>query len=60
VAITIEWETDEQWMERCDHEGTTDPLGRQTTVSVCSECGKAWPTRLGAGVPTVRLVSKSG
>jgi hypothetical protein len=26
VGITIEWETDEQQMERCDHEGTTEPL----------------------------------
>jgi hypothetical protein len=45
VTVTVEWETDEQRMERCDHDGTTEPLGGMTTVSVCVERGKTWPTR---------------
>jgi hypothetical protein len=57
MAVTVEWESDEQRMERCDHEGTTEPLAGGA-VSVCVECGKTWPARFGAGAPTVRIVSK--
>jgi hypothetical protein len=42
-------------VEVCDHKGTTDA---STAVSVCSECGKTWPTRFGAGAATVRVISK--
>jgi hypothetical protein len=55
--VTVEWETDEQRQERCDHEGTTEPLGGGA-ISVCTECGKTWPARFGAGAATVRVVSK--
>jgi hypothetical protein len=44
--------------ERCDHDGTTEPLNGVATISTCSECGKTWPTRFGAGARTVRIVSK--
>jgi hypothetical protein len=43
-------------MERCDHEGTTEPLGGLRSVSRCSECNKTWPTNFGAGAPTFRIV----
>ena len=49
MAVTVEWETDDQRMETCDHDGTTEPLGGMTSVSVCTACGKTWPARLGAG-----------
>ena len=52
MAVTVEWESDEQRMERCDHEGTTEPLGEVTSISRCTECGKTWPTRLGKGAAT--------
>jgi hypothetical protein len=54
----VEWETDERRMERCDREGTTEPVEDMPTISACSACGKTWPTRFGAGAPTVRIVSK--
>jgi hypothetical protein len=28
------------------------------SVSVCSACGQTWPSRFGAGAPTVRIVLK--
>jgi hypothetical protein len=59
VTIHIESETDEHRIERCDHEGTTEPLGGLTSVSVCSECGATWPTRFGIGAATACVVSKS-
>jgi len=58
VTVHVEWETDEQRLEQCGHEGTTEPVGGMTSVSVCSACGKTWPTRLGAGAPTARIASK--
>jgi hypothetical protein len=58
VAVHVEWETDVEQMERCDHEGTSAPLEEAPSVTACSECGKTWPTRFGAGAPTVRIVSK--
>jgi len=58
VTIKIEWETDEQRIERCDHDGTTEPLNGLASISRCSVCEKTWPTRFGAGAPTVRIVSK--
>ena len=45
-------------MERCDHEGTTEPLGGSAAISFCTECGKTWPSRFGAGAPTVRVIAK--
>jgi len=45
-------------MERCDHQGTTEPLDGLSSVSVCSYCGKVWSSRFGAGAATVRLVDK--
>jgi hypothetical protein len=56
--VRVDWETDEQRMERCDHEGTTEPLSGSEAVSVCTACGKTWPTRFGAGAATVRVVTK--
>ena len=56
--MQVEWETDERRMERCDHEGTTEPVDGIPTISACSACGKTWPARFGAGAPTVRIVSK--
>jgi hypothetical protein len=45
-------------IERCDHEGTTEPLGGLSYVSVCTACGVNRPTRFGAGAPTVRIACK--
>jgi hypothetical protein len=56
MAVTVEWESDEQRMECCDHEGTTEPLA-SGSISVCVECGKTWPARFGKGAATVRIVS---
>jgi hypothetical protein len=58
VTVRVEWETDEQRLERCDHEGTTEALNGDPSISYCTECGKPWPARFGAGAATVRLVSK--
>jgi len=58
VTLKVEWETDDQRMERCDHDGTTEPLNGSASVSVCSVCGSTWPARFGAGAATVRIVSK--
>jgi hypothetical protein len=58
MTITIESETETERIERCDHEGTTEPLGGLASVSTCSECGKPWPTKFGRGAATVRIVSK--
>jgi hypothetical protein len=49
MTVTVEWETDGQRMERCDHEGTTEPLAGLVSTSVCVECGATWPARYGAG-----------
>src|SRR5262245_37523443 len=57
LTIHIERETDTERIERCDHEGTTEPLAGLASVSVCTACGKTWPTRFGAGAPTVRIAS---
>ena len=58
MTLTVEWERDDRAMVRCDHAGTTEPLDGSDTISVCTECAKTWPTRLGAGAATVRVVSK--
>lgn len=58
MAIEIEWETDEQRLERCDQEETTEPLDGSASISHCSACGKSWPTKFGAGAATVRIVDK--
>jgi hypothetical protein len=49
MTIHIESETDTERIERCDHEGATEPLAGLSTVSVCSACGEIWPTRFGKG-----------
>jgi hypothetical protein len=56
---TVESETDGQRMESCDHDGTTEPLNGSTAISVCTDCERTWPTRFGAGAPTVRIVPKN-
>jgi hypothetical protein len=60
VTLKVEWETDDQRMERCDHDGTTEPLNGLVSVMTCTECGQTWPARLGArlgvGAATVQLV----
>ena len=58
MTVTVEWETATQRMERCDHEGATEPLDGSKAISVCTECGKTWPSRFGAGAATVRIVEK--
>lgn len=58
MTVIVEWEKDGQRLERCDHDGTTEPLDGITAVSVCTACGTTWPTRIGAGAATVRVVSK--
>ena len=57
MGLTIESETEEQRIERCDHEGTTEPLKGSTSISYCTECGRTWPTRFGVAA-TVRIVAK--
>jgi hypothetical protein len=59
VAIEIEWESDAQRMERCDHEGTTELLSGMASISHCTACGKNWAARFGAGAPTVPIVAKT-
>ena len=54
--MRVEWETDEQRMECCDHEGTTKPLDGSESISHCNVCGKNWSSKFGAGAPTVRIV----
>ena len=58
MTVHIERETDTERIERCDHEGTSEPLAGLSSVSVCSACGVTWPTRFGAGAETVRIVPK--
>ena len=58
MTLYVESETDDRRIERCDHVGTTEPLGETATILLCSECGKTWPARFGIGAPTVRIVSK--
>jgi hypothetical protein len=58
LTVHIERETETERIERCDHEGTTEPLGGLSTVSSCTECGATWPTRFGAGAVTVWIVPK--
>jgi hypothetical protein len=40
LTIRIESDTDVQQIERCDHDGTTEPLGGLASGSVCTACGK--------------------
>jgi hypothetical protein len=54
----LESETGAQRIERCDHDGTTEPLNGLTSVSVCTACRQTWPTHFGVGAPTVRVVTK--
>lgn len=58
MTVTVEWETDEQRHERCDHIGMTEPLDGSAALSVCTECSKTWPAKFGAGAATVRVISK--
>jgi hypothetical protein len=58
VTVRVEWEAGERRMERCDHEGTSEPAEGMRSISACLVCGKTWPARLGAGARTVRIVSK--
>ena len=60
MTIHIERETTTERIERCDHDGTTEPLNGLSTASTCTVCGKTWPTRFGAGAATVRIVAKGG
>jgi hypothetical protein len=57
LTIHIESETDIDRIERCDHDGTTEPLGGLASASVCTECGR---TRFGGSAATVRIVPKDG
>ena len=54
VTIHVESETDEQRLERCDHEGTTEPLNALRSILTCTACGKTWTSRFGAGAATER------
>jgi hypothetical protein len=57
---TVVNETEARRVESCDHAGTTEPLNGLVSISTCTECGKTWPARFGAGAPTVRIVQKVG
>jgi hypothetical protein len=59
VSLTVIWETEAERMESCDHESTTEPLEDSAAISICTECGKTWPTKFGPGVATVRVVAKT-
>jgi hypothetical protein len=58
MTFHVEPETETERIERCDHEGTTEPLGGLASVSVCTACNATWPTRFGVGAETVRIVPK--
>jgi hypothetical protein len=58
MTIRVESETDSHRIECCDHEGTTEPLGGLSSVSVCTACGSTWP-RFGVGAATVRILAKA-
>ena len=58
MTIHVESETDEQRIERCDHEGTPEALDGVASIASCTAYGKAWPARFGKGAATVRVVSK--
>jgi hypothetical protein len=60
LTIHIENETPTERIERCDHEGTTEPLGGLSSLSTCTECGHVWPSRFGAAGPVTRFVVKEG
>jgi hypothetical protein len=55
----LESETGAQWIERCDSDGTTEPLNGLASVSTCTACGTTWPTRFGVGAATVRILAKA-
>ena len=59
MTVRVEWESEAEQMERCDHEGATGPLDGDTAISHCAECGKTWPAKFGAGAATVRIVAKT-
>lgn len=58
MTVRVEWELGAERMERCDHEGTTVPLDGDAAISHCTECGKTWPAKFGAGAATMRIVAK--
>jgi hypothetical protein len=58
MTVHVDWETDGQRMERCDHEGDDGAAGGLESVSSCTECKRTWPARFGVGAPTIRIVSK--
>jgi hypothetical protein len=60
VTVHFDWETPEQRMEYCDHEGTSEPLADAPSITACSERGKTWRTRFGVGAPTIRIVKQEG
>jgi hypothetical protein len=59
LTLTVIWETEAERMESCDHAGTTEAMGSES-ISHCSECGKPWPAKFGAGAAKVRIVTKDG
>jgi hypothetical protein len=59
VALTVIWETEAVRMESCDHAGTTVGLDGSEAISHCTECGKSWPAKFGAGAATVQIVAKT-
>ena len=59
MTIHIERETSTERIERCDHEGTTEPLNGLSSVSVCSACGKTSSRQFGVDAPTVRVIAKT-
>jgi hypothetical protein len=60
MTVTVDWENESERLERCDHEGTTEPLHGSADVSFCTECRKTWPTKFGAGAATMRIVTLDG
>jgi uncharacterized Zn finger protein len=59
MTVRVEWESDTARMERCDHEGTTEPMDGSEAIVHCTECGRTWPAKFGAGAATVRVVAKT-
>jgi len=41
VTVHVDWETPEQRMERCDHEGTSEPLAEPPSITPARSAGRS-------------------